>query len=83
MSGTTIAVTGASGLLGQRLLPLLEAMPQVERIVGFDVREPTRRTRKLEFHCADIAGAEIEHLIGGPTWSCTSLPSRDASPTRR
>ncbi len=64
MSGTTIAVTGASGLLGQRLLPLLDAMPEVERIVGFDVREPARRTRKLEFHCADIAGTDIEHLIG-------------------
>ncbi len=65
MSGTTIAVTGASGLLGQRLLPLLDAAPEVVRIVGLDVREPARRTRKLEFHCADIAGAGLEPLIEG------------------
>jgi len=65
MSGTTIAVTGASGLLGQRLLPLLDASPGIERIVGFDVREPARRTSKLEFHCADIAGTDLAPLIVG------------------
>lgn len=65
MSGTTIAVTGASGLLGQRLLPLLEASPSVGRIVGFDVREPARRTRKLEFRCADVAGTDLKPLLEG------------------
>ena len=65
MSGTTIAVTGASGLLGQRLLPLLDALPGVDRIVGLDVREPARRTSKLEFHCADIAVTDLAPLFVG------------------
>lgn len=65
MAGTTIAVTGASGLLGQRLLPLLDASGSVDRIVGLDVRDPARRTRKLEFHCVDIATAELKPLLEG------------------
>lgn len=65
MAGTTIAVTGASGLLGQRLLPLLDASGAVDRIVGLDVRDPARRTRKLEFHCVDIATAELKPLLEG------------------
>ena len=36
----TVAVTGVSGFIGQRLLPLLDASPDVTRIVGLDVRDP-------------------------------------------
>jgi len=65
MSANTIAVTGASGLLGQRLLPLLEASPAVGRIVGLDVREPARRTSKLEFYSADVAVTDLAPLLAG------------------
>lgn len=61
----TVAVTGVSGFLGQRLLPLLDASPAVERVVGLDVREPARRARKLVFHRADVVNADLEALFAG------------------
>ena len=53
-----VAVTGVSGLLGQRLLPLLDSLTNVDRIVGLDVREPPRRVAKLDFHLVDLAGVD-------------------------
>jgi len=61
----TVAVTGVSGFLGQRLLPLLDADPEVGRIVGFDVRDSQRRARRLEMHRLDIASAELKPLFEG------------------
>jgi nucleoside-diphosphate-sugar epimerase len=55
----SVAVTGVSGFIGQRLLPLLDASPAVSRIVGLDVRDPARRARKLTFHRADILNADL------------------------
>ena len=60
-----IAVTGASGLVGSALLSVLAADPDVTRLVGIDVREPTRRVRGLEFHRADVAHAELTPLFEG------------------
>jgi nucleoside-diphosphate-sugar epimerase len=57
-------VTGASGLLGQRLLPLLE-QAGFDRIVGFDVREPARRARGLQFHLVDIGGSDLQPRLEG------------------
>jgi hypothetical protein len=37
---TTVVVTGASGVLGRRVVRLLEADPAVARIVAVDLREP-------------------------------------------
>jgi nucleoside-diphosphate-sugar epimerase len=51
-------------LLGQRLLPLLDAAG-FERIVGLDVRDPARRTRHLQFHRVDIAGTDLRPLLEG------------------
>ena len=56
---TSIAVTGVSGFLGQRLLPLLDAIRRVDRIVGLDVRDPARRVARFEFHRVDVASAPI------------------------
>jgi UDP-glucose 4-epimerase len=61
----TIAITGVSGFLGQRLLPLLDANPRVERIVGLDVRDPARRARKLEFHRVDVLGTDLVPYVRG------------------
>jgi nucleoside-diphosphate-sugar epimerase len=55
----SVAVTGVSGFIGQRLLPLLDASPNVTRIVGLDVQDPARRARKLSFHRADILNADL------------------------
>jgi nucleoside-diphosphate-sugar epimerase len=66
MSRRTIALTGAAGLLGQRVLPLLDASDDVARIVGFDVRDPARRARKLEFHRCDIGGGtDLARMLEG------------------
>ena len=64
MDVITVAITGASGLVGQRLMPRL-ADDIGGRVVGLDVREPRRRVRGLEFHRVDIAGAELKPLLEG------------------
>jgi len=61
--GIVVAVTGVSGFLGQRLLPLLDASPHVDRIVGLDIRDPARRARKLEFHRVDVLGADLQPYL--------------------
>lgn len=58
----SIAVTGAAGVLGQRLLPLLDGST---RVVALDVREPERRTPQLEFHRIDLATADVKPLLEG------------------
>ncbi|HMG25177.1 MAG TPA: NAD-dependent epimerase/dehydratase family protein [Acidimicrobiia bacterium] len=58
-----IAVTGASGLVGQRLLPKLAEDERVTRLIGLDVRDPRRRVRNLDFHRVDIGGAELKPLL--------------------
>jgi nucleoside-diphosphate-sugar epimerase len=58
-------VTGVAGFLGQRLLPLLDANPRIDRIIGLDTRDPARRARKLEFHLVDIAGADLVPYLRG------------------
>jgi len=61
----TIAVTGVAGLLAQRLLPRLDAMDGVGRIVGLDVREPARRVPRFEFHRVDIASSDLTPVLDG------------------
>ena len=65
MEVPAIAVTGASGLVGQRLLPLLVEHPDVTRVVALDVREPGWHSRNLEFHRVDIAGTDLKPLFEG------------------
>ncbi|MGZ8764087.1 MAG: NAD-dependent epimerase/dehydratase family protein [Acidimicrobiia bacterium] len=60
-----VAVTGIAGLLGQRLLPRLDASSAVGRVVGLDVRDPERRIGRLEMHRVDIATADLEPLFEG------------------
>ena len=64
MDVETIAVTGASGLVGRHLLAAL-AESGAARLVGLDVREPSRRVRHLEFHLADVARSELKPLLEG------------------
>jgi len=62
---TTVAVTGASGLVGRRLMRVLADDPTVTRLIGLDVREPTRRPQRFEFHLADVARSELKPLLEG------------------
>ncbi len=61
----SIAVTGAAGLVGRHLLPVLAARTDVTRVLGLDVREPERRARNVEFARVDIAGTELKPLLDG------------------
>ncbi|MDQ1466347.1 MAG: hypothetical protein QOH10_762 [Actinomycetota bacterium] len=61
----TIAVTGVAGLLAQRLLPHLDAMEGLERVIGLDVREPARRMRRFEFHRVDVASSDLTAILEG------------------
>ena len=65
MDMPAIAVTGASGLIGRRLLAKLAADPAVTRVVGLDVREPEGRPQTVEFHHVDIAGSKLVPLLAG------------------
>lgn len=61
----SVAITGVSGVIGQHVLPLLDADPAVDRIVGLDVRDPARRARRFEFHRVDVASGELKALLEG------------------
>ncbi len=45
----TVAITGASSRFARVLLPLLEADPDIERIVGIDLVPPVGTYNKLTF----------------------------------
>ncbi len=65
VSPTTVVITGVSGLIGQRLLPSVEAVVGIEHIVGLDTREPQRRVKALEVHLVDLVTADIAALLKG------------------
>jgi UDP-glucose 4-epimerase len=65
MDVVAVAISGASGLVGERLLARLADDQSVTRIIGLDVRDPRRRVRGLEFQRVDIAGAELKPLLEG------------------
>ena len=50
-----IAVTGASGYVGQRVVAQLAAAPQVERILALDIRPATFPSDKVTFIQHDVA----------------------------
>lgn len=51
-----VALTGATGDLGQLLLPLLEADERVGFILALDVVRPERTADKVEYRRLDLAG---------------------------
>ena len=59
-----VAVTGAAGFIGSRLVPALAAAG-VPRIVGLDMHEPVRTVRGYEHHLVDVAGRELDALLRG------------------
>lgn len=83
VKNSIIVVTGASGLLGQRLLPLLDRDERVGRIVGLDVRDPARRVAKLDFRRADLPGGDLEPLLDGADVVVHLAAHRDPLPDER
>lgn len=63
---TTIAITGASGLIGRRLAAFLEARADVTRIVGLDRRIPEGvRSSRFVHRPADITSPAIIDALRG------------------
>ncbi len=50
----TLAITGVSSRFARVLLPLLEADPEIERVIGIDIVPPTGSYSKLTFQQHDI-----------------------------
>jgi len=65
MDVSAVAVTGASGSFGQRLLPLLVGHPTSRVSSRSTMREPGWRSRNLEFQRVDIAGTDLKPLLEG------------------
>ena len=60
---TTVAVTGATTMLGQAVLEQLDAAPAVGRILGVDVSEPEMPVAKLELRAADVRDPLLAHAL--------------------
>lgn len=62
-----VVVTGAAGDLGQRVVALVLADPDVVRVVGIDRRSLRRLPAAVECHQADLASADLKPLLEGAT----------------
>jgi nucleoside-diphosphate-sugar epimerase len=63
---TTVAVTGAEGLIGRRVVDLLLDDPGVDRVLGLDVGEPGGATRPgLERRRADVTDPGFATQLAG------------------
>jgi UDP-glucose 4-epimerase len=56
----TVAITGASGYIGGKLIETLDADDRIDRILGFDIRPPGARARKLVFDNVDVRNSNLE-----------------------
>ena len=61
----TVAVTGAGGYLAGRLIDTLDKDDRVERILGFDVRDPRARATKLVFDNIDVRNPALGARFDG------------------
>jgi UDP-glucose 4-epimerase len=60
-----VAVTGCAGGFASTLLPLLEADPEIEQIVGIDRLPPAQTYEKLHFHRYDIRDPQLREALTG------------------
>ncbi len=58
-----VAITGSSGYIGSRLLDQLESDPEVEKVIGIDLKPPRRAFAKLEFHRMDVRDPSLRSLL--------------------
>ena len=58
-----MAISGAAGLVGERLVSALVARDDVERVVGLDIKEPARRFSALEFHRVDVVSSDLKPIL--------------------
>jgi UDP-glucose 4-epimerase len=62
---TTVAVTGAGGLLGRAVLERLDADRAVDRIIGIDLVEPPMPVAKLDMRIADLRDPLLDRALDG------------------
>src|SRR3954452_24797952 len=62
---TTVVVTGAAGRVGRRVLALLAADPDVERVVALDATTVPVVDPKIERHRIDEGGDDTGALLRG------------------
>lgn len=60
-----IAVTGCASRFAKALLPLLEADPNIEQIIGIDLVPPIGTFSKLAFHKQDIRDPGMKETLAG------------------
>lgn len=60
-AGRSVAITGASGLVGRQVVALLAAAPEIEKVVALDLREPAEGDRLdgVVYAQADVRDPEI------------------------
>jgi nucleoside-diphosphate-sugar epimerase len=63
--GLVVAVTGAGGYIGSRLIEGLVEDPRVTRVLGFDLRPPRVTSGKLLFDELDVRNPALEARLGG------------------
>ena len=61
----TVAITGASGYIGSRLIEKLDRDDRVGRILGFDLKPPAVRSDKLLFDSVDIRSEALRSRLQG------------------
>ncbi|HVM40544.1 MAG TPA: NAD-dependent epimerase/dehydratase family protein [Acidimicrobiia bacterium] len=61
----TVAITGVSGRVGQRLLRALADRDVAAQVVGLDLQQPSYRPRSLTFHAVDLGSADLKPLLEG------------------
>ena len=62
---TTVAVTGAAGALGQRLLQDLAASDDIDAVVAIDAQPLTSLPPGVAGHLADLESADLKPLLEG------------------
>ncbi len=60
---TTVAITGAAGYIGQRLLHHLVQEPNIEHIVALDIRPPAFEHPKITFVRHDVTHPMSELFV--------------------
>ncbi len=75
----SIAVTGASGAVGKRVMRLLVDEPSIERIVAIDRRRPTTVDPSVEPHQLDLMTDDFAPAVAG----CQSVIHLAEDPARR